>query len=467
MKGTGGVAMNAGATSAMSGSVGSFEAGPQSTGPISMPKADIKSSGPINLKNGLDGNHARSESLAFKAKTNEKIFNLEQPAIKFKDNTPASSAGEKKVNQAHKIRTNARLEYTRQELGKLIQIPSTEQAIKRDQQINEVRMLTPKNLRSEGSRQRVMTSYETFIGKPKPEVKHQEKTEVKPVAKPEIRTVVKQKVNEALKKMAIQVETKRQTKTATKAEVKTLPFSTEKYQQVVEEKVQAKLALKSGTKTEAKTKTETSLETKIHTQHEVKPEVKITPAVKTEKEVEESVATVVKTQVPEDETEKEVKKKKRPEEENPDKHAFFETYEKAKLARKLEGKLAFIKASIEAKLRNAKKVTGEDVFRFIDLRKYHDTQSRSIDGIEPDGTVEKSLERVARAGEIVNVKDMERLMDDINDDETPTNLTEHPTDDVLDVNHARKVHGKDEFYAWKDGKLAKVRLENKTYSEAA
>lgn len=367
MKGSAGT-MSAPRAGRAMGAGGSIETGRSSM--VSIPRSDTKVTGPkINLRQGLEASpkHATNEALRFRAEGAKPLINLEQKAVKFSESQVSRKADQSKSAQKSAEVSNARLAYTRQEIGKLVSKPTSEQSDKQ-KQINRVRMLELPKQRSENSRQKVFEAYQKMAGKTKPEQAKQKTIETKAVSKnnrvTEVKTVVRQKVQEAVQKMAKRVEVTR-SKKAVKAEVKLSPMATERFQKVVAERVQAKLKAtieikpeakpQVKTETQAQTKTQTFIETETQTQ--VKPEVKTKTEskVKTQSEqlTDTRTQTLIDTEIQQEvqteeqkaqqtkdavevKTQDKKKKEEKGEEQLDKKYAYFEKDEKTNRSRSLE-----------------------------------------------------------------------------------------------------------------------------------
>ena len=264
MKGSIGASAGPGVGARMSS--GSIETGSRGS-MVSMPKSDTKAGPQINIKNGIEGPQkvATDSALRFKAEGAKPTFNLEQKAIKFAEKKPNShsQAAERRVNKA----ANIRLSYTRQELGKLMSKPSIEPGTIQ-KHIEKSRLIEIPKQRSENSRQNVYESYLKSVGKFNPEKTQQRQRESKKTNSPELKTIMRQKVQEAVAKMKTRVELQR-SKKSLKAETKVAPLSTEKYQQVLFEKVQAKVKTQNETRNQDATKTLTEQQNKTHAKVEV------------------------------------------------------------------------------------------------------------------------------------------------------------------------------------------------------
>lgn len=103
----------------------------------------------------------------------------------------------------------------------------------------------------------------------------------------------------------------------------------------------------------------------------------------------------------------------------------------------------------------------------MDQTKMNKIDSASIERLEPDGTAAMIIEHIAKADEIVSLKDIEQKGDEATRLYTATNLTEKPTEQVVGKSEVQKVHNfKKEFPAWLDGKPVTVVMKDNLVESA-
>ncbi len=300
----------------------------------------------------------------------------------------------------------------------------------------------------------------------KTQVSHAVKTEVLNEAK--IQTSTQTEVKPSTQTVALQSaqtevksENRTQVATATQTEVKpqtqtiTLP-STQ-----TEVKIQSQQA--TSTKTESSvspsTKTQIELMTKTQIENLVKTQVQQKSQTELQKaqEIKNKSAVVI-----EELSEKKKDKKEEDEQKINPKYAYFEVDSKTNNKRMQEVAKAYSKAKFEAS-QNGRKVNGQDIARHMDEIRMKKTESRSIDKIEDDNSAKLYTGYIANIGEITSIKDVIKASENAKETYTATNLTIAPTEQVVGKKEALTVHnGKQEFDAWMDGRLVKVKMYNDT-----
>lgn len=169
----------------------------------------------------------------------------------------------------------------------------------------------------------------------------------------------------------------------------------------------------------------------------------------------------------EDEVKPKNKDKKDKKQKNPEKkvflqRAYFEKDVAANSARAWEVVRAFFHAKYKAMEFHLSTIEGSDVASAMrSALQEEKVASRSIKGIEKDGSVDPYMNAIASVGKVDRGK-LNEAISGAEENNTASHLTTTPSKERIDAEEIEKVHnGKKVFDAWMDGEMAKVLMHSK------
>ncbi len=480
-------------------SVGSRESSPTSSLFSSRSLGSFKvgenKSGVISLKQGLETKplFARSESLAFKAKGNNLLINthanrsrVDKPTSQhqtelkvnklsnFKGNKEAKTKFQpfskmeqkpvptlklEKENKAFRGNTEIPRPYERSlnrppqtivkhpEATKLLDIRSKINQVVVEHKKLEKDKVTPKVIIEVNKKQKMYDHFSALRKKydiQKKELKAKKQNKSKPItiSQPEI----KNKVKEAVKHIT---ETKLRTKSSQ------VSVSQQEARTIVLQELLPTLKTVASTNPELKI----FAKSKTQTKPETAPKTKIQEMVMMQK----LLAEEVKEEVEDDE-----KKKKKTKKGISIKDlftilkAYFEEDRETNAKRAWETFQAYRKAVKNNQLYGKEVVTGKDVAHNLSSLDGKNAESKSIDGIEKDGSTSLYKEIIGESGEIKSEEHLEEIIDNAQTFAPATNMTQFPRNKVVDGDKIEYVHNNQaQFLANLDGERVLVRLSDK------